>query len=409
MNSLSRSERAILMIGLAAASTLLLLGCAADSTAAARFLGSIDTLESGRVVVSNPAVGMWARGSEWTVTEEIRIGALDGAGPDVFGSVGVLEVDAGGRLYVFESQAQELRVFDVDGSHVRTIGGRGGGPGEFAQVMGMDWAPDGNLWVVDPGNSRVSVLDTAGTYLDSHLTIGGFVVFPWRGGFDDSGAFLTYGFDQSSPGEFRLTLVRHNQDMEPADTIAVPRATGRGNFFEHRSEDGSMRAGVPFSPFLTWTFVRGTQHIWFANTGNYEIFQRTLSGDTLRSISKEFDPLPVTSEDVDSAVARLEWFTSQGGRIDRSRFPSTKPALERLFVDDVGRILVIPMTPRGSERRLLDVLDPDGRYLGRMDLPFTLETSPLPIFKGGKIYGVVEDELEVPYVVRARYGRSTAP
>ena len=226
MNSLSRSERAILMIGLAAASTLLLLGCGVDSTATAGFLGTIDTLESGRIVVSNPAVGMWPQGSEWKVVEEIRIGRFDGTGPEVFGSVGVLEVDAGGRLYVFESQAQELRVFDVDGSHVRTIGGRGGGPGEFAQVMGMAWAPDGNLWVVDPGNSRISVLDTAGTYPDSHRTIGGFVVFPWRGGFDDRGAFLTYGFDQSSTDGFGLTLVRYDQDMELVDTIPLPTRTG---------------------------------------------------------------------------------------------------------------------------------------------------------------------------------------
>ncbi len=92
MNSLSRSERAILMIGLAAASTLLLLGCGADSTATVRLLGAIGTLESGRVVVSNPAVGVWSHRSDWNVVEEIRVAGFDGTVPEVFGTVGVPEV-----------------------------------------------------------------------------------------------------------------------------------------------------------------------------------------------------------------------------------------------------------------------------------------------------------------------------
>jgi hypothetical protein len=35
-------------------------------------------------------------------------------------------------------------------------------------------------------------------------------------------------------------------------------------------------------------------------------------------------------------------------------------------------------------------------------LPFTLERYPIPLFRDGMIYGVTEDDLEVPYVVRAR-------
>ncbi len=88
-----------------------------------------------------------------------------------------------------EIQAEELRVFDREGRHVRTIGRKGGGPGEFSQIIGMAWRPDGNLWVVDPSNNRISVIDTAGNFVTSHPTGGSFVMMPWPGGVDSAGYF----------------------------------------------------------------------------------------------------------------------------------------------------------------------------------------------------------------------------
>ncbi len=331
MNSLSRSERSLLFLLLAAASMLLLLGCGSDGGPGRAFEGTIDTLPSGRVVVSNPGEGMWREGEEWQVTEEIRIGRLEGDGPDVFGSVGLLEVDEAGRFYVFERQAQELRVFDAEGNYVRTVGRKGGGPGEFSQVIGMDWAPDGSLWLVDPANNRISVFDTAGTYVEGHRTLGGYVISPWPGGFDDRGRFYNYGVDPGASDDFGLVLVRYDEHLEPADTIRIPRRTGEGNYFELRSERGRMRAGVPFSAGVTWQFVRRTPYIWFAHTGDYRLFQRTLEGDTLRVVSREFESLPVTGEDIDSAIVRLDWFTRQGGKIDRSKFPDNKPAIQNFY------------------------------------------------------------------------------
>ncbi len=405
MNSLSRAERILFLAMLLAAATLLLVGCA-DGGGAAVFAGAVDTLPDGRIVVSNPATGMWGEGDEWDVTEEVRIGQVDGDGPDVFGSIGLLEIDEAGRFYVFERQAQELRVFDAEGNYVRTVGRKGSGPGEFSQVIGMDWAPDGTLWMVDPNNNRISVIDTAGTYVTSHRMLGGFVISPWPGGFDDRGRFYNYGVDPGASDGFGLVLVRYEENLEPADTIQVPRRTGEGNFFELRDQRGRMRirAGVPFSAGVTWQFVRRTPYIWFALTGEYRIYQRTIDGDTVRVISRDFDPLPVTGEDIDSAIVGLEWFTRQGGKIDRSKFPDTKPAIRRFSVDDVGRLFVVPVTSTELRDRVLDVFDEEGRYLGRLDLPFRLNSYPRPIFRHGMIYGVTLDEFEVPFVVRARLG-----
>lgn len=379
---------------------LVILAACSDAGTPDRWSGTIDTTVNGRVVVTNPHSEVWDENTRWRVEERVRIGEMEGTGPDVFGRITALEVDRAGRLYVYEGQAQELRVFDDEGRHVRTVGREGGGPGEFKQVIGMAWAPDGNLWLVDPSNARISVFDTAGTYLTNHRTLGGFVVSPWPGGFDDRGGFYNYGLDPSVTDGFGLVLVRFNDQMEPTDTIPIPRYTGDDNFFELISGDSRMRATVPFSPGMTWQFSPAG-HIWFAMTGDYVLYQRSLAGDTVRTISRAFDPLPVTEEDTDDIEEQLEWFTRQGGEIDRSKIPEFKPAVRSFYLDDAGNVWVMPVTETEDRGRIFDIFDVEGRYLGRLRVPFVVQTYPRPIIRRNTLYAVTLDDLDVPYVVRA--------
>lgn len=381
----------------------LLLGCS-SSDGGARWSGRIDTLPSGTVVVTNPAAGIWDAATAWRVVEEVRIGTLDGTGPDLFGQINAIEVDVTGRIYVLEGQSQELRVFDRNGLHVRTIGRQGGGPGEFNQPIGLAWAPDGTLWVVDPQNNRISVVDTSGAFVAAHHALGGFVYMPWPGGFDTAGRFYNYAPDLTS-GSFQMLLVRYDSTLAPIDSLRPPRYTGPENYFELVRERGRMRTGVPFTPGVEWRLT-GQGDFWFALTGPYELVRLSAGGDTLRKVTVPFDPVPVTSEDVDSAIAGLEWFTSQGGKVDRSRIPGVKPALSGLIVADDGTLWIEIVTRDIADQgHVFDVFDPEGRYLGDVRLPFRLRMYPPPIVRGDRLYGVTEDELEVPFVVRARIER----
>jgi len=367
--------------------------------------GTVDTLASGIEVVTNPAHGIWRAGEEWRIVEEVRIGAVEGTGPETFGDIQLLAVDPAGRIYVFESQAQELRVFDASGAYVRTIGRKGGGPGEFEMGIGMDWAPDGTLWVVDPQNNRFSIIDTSGAYVGSKPTQGGIMSVPWPGGFDDDGWLYHYAprVDDSEFG-LSLVLVRYDTTLTPRDTIEIPEYPGEREFFLFQNENSYMRTPVPFGPDLVWDLTRRGE-IWSALTGEYRIIRSAAGGDTSRIITRDFEPLPVTESEIDSAVAGMEWFTRMGGKIDRSKFPSVKPALESFVVDDQERLWVLPVTTTEQQDRVLDVFDSAGRYLGRVSLPFRLVTNPAPVIRGDMIYAVTRDELDVPFVVRARLER----
>ncbi|HSR42711.1 MAG TPA: 6-bladed beta-propeller, partial [Longimicrobiales bacterium] len=137
------------------------LGACADGEAAAgRWTGVVDTLSTGTVEVRNPQTGRWTGDSGWALVEDLRIGALQGADPArIFGRIGDIEVDAAGRIWVLDTDAAELRVFEGDGRHRVTFGKRGEGPGEFSRPAALVRGPDDRIWVVDTGNHRYMIFD----------------------------------------------------------------------------------------------------------------------------------------------------------------------------------------------------------------------------------------------------------
>lgn len=108
--------------------------------------GTVDTLSNGAIRVSNPEQGLWDDGEGWRLVEELRIGSMDGEGPELFGNIIGLEVDPLGRIYVADSQAREIRVFDARGHHVRTFGGRGEEPGECEGKVHWFRTDSGDPW-----------------------------------------------------------------------------------------------------------------------------------------------------------------------------------------------------------------------------------------------------------------------
>jgi sugar lactone lactonase YvrE len=361
---------------------------------------TIDTLPGGTVIVRNPAEDRWSEETAWRVSEDLRLGATDAEGPEQFGRVMAVQVDVWGRIYVLDGHAHEIRVFDSTGAHVRTFGSEGSGPGELRRPMTMLFDPDGNLRVLDPPNNRISVFDTTGAYRDGPWMAGSFFTTRWPGGYDDQGYF--YNFLPDFGQAFRFVIVRFDSALTPLDTIRIPEYEGER--FEYTSPDGNnrMQTAVPFAPFQVWRLQPG-RVMWEGVNDRYRFVSRSLvSNDTLRIIERDYDAVPVTRADRDSALASLDDFVKEGGKIDPSRIPGTKPAYSAFIVDIEGNVWVLPFTETAQQDRLVDVFDPEGRYLGRVSLPFKVESSPWPIITDRHIYAVTEDDLGVQYVVRGR-------
>ena len=102
----------------------------------------------------------------------------------------------------------------------------------------------------------------------------------------------------------------------------------------------------------------------------------------------------------------LQRFREVGGRVEASRIPDRKPAIRTFFLDDAENIWVIPELPEAATGTRLDRFDETGRRRGHVDLPIRLVTSPTPVVRNNRLYGVEHDDFGVPYVVVFRLSLS---
>lgn len=315
-----------------------------------------------------------------------------------------LEADAAGTLYVLDAGSQRVHAYDAAGRHLRALGRSGGGPGEFKQAMGMTLAPDGNLWVMDPGNMRYTVFGPSGAVVATRRRQGA-AMHPWPGRFDAEGRLWDVadgdGGLGTSPALVRLPAEGGTGERFPLPPFARPQ-------WSLKNGPVQTQAFIPFTPALVWA-LDGEGRVWSGVSSEYRLALHEPGGDTLRIAEVPLPRVNVTGTEREAAARELKWFTDQGGRVDLGQIPRLKPAFTSIEVDDRGYLWIRPALPEGAPGSVFDVLDPQGRYLGRVTLPvFIDERMPVRV-RGDRLYTVLLSEDDVPQVVRFRIqGRDAA-
>lgn len=371
-----------------------------DSDIHEGWAGTIDTLTSGEIMVRNTDRPIWTPEQNWQIVEQLRIGSSDEEGPELFGSIASLDVDSQGRVYVLDDQATEIRVFDAQGNFVRTVGNPGRGPGEFTCPEAIDISPNGEIWVMEMSQGRLSMFDENGQFLRTERTsTEGWMISPYPGGFDPVGRYNL--LNRSSTGDGNI-FVRFDQNYTPIDTIPMPQDSNEDNFFELRQGGMTMRTSIPFTGSLDWDYCP-SGNVWTLQTDSYELVELKNGGEVLRRVTKEYESIPVTTEDQEQIREDYAPFTRRGGKIDWSRIPRTKPVTVSLFCDASNNVWVKRIASKDEdEDRIFDVFDSDGRFLGNVQFPFPLRSDPVQIERNGLLYGLTADEDDVMYVVAAQ-------
>lgn len=402
---------------------VILTSCVPAGDPTADWHGTIDTLPSGTVVVTNPAEGLWAPGDGWRVIEELRIGALEGNGPDVFGNIKDFVVDGAGRMYIVDGQASEVRVFDRDGAFQYTVGGQGEGPGEFRGIWGVTLAPDGKLWVIDNSLGRWSIFTDVGEFDRSYRREIRAFDYVWAGGFDTAGNLWDWVPGRASTLH-RLDVGMRgppsdNEDTQPIvaigenrkawvdtraaafDTIGATNLVEyRAKFLQFRRGTARMNSQMPFAPRRPWVLDR-RGYVWHAVTDEYRIYQTDAEGNTVLVVTRDLPPAPLGSAGQDSIFNLIANYRQDGWQpvdLDEVTFPQVRPLFENLTVDNMGGLwLWIEGDPNSTT---YDVFDPQGRYLGEVTVPFAIQRFFNPHIHGDAFYTITQDELDVSYLVR---------
>lgn len=308
--------------------------------------------------------GVWTPETAWRMEREWSIGGDDADGPDAFGSIAGIAVDAAGRVFVLDRQGQDVRLFAADGSWVRTFGREGGGPGEFTSANGIAIDPGtGHVWVVDGAAGRYTVFDSAGTLLatvrrpQSTISYG----FTWEGRFTPDGMFWDYSSIQTAEGS-RNAFLRLDSGQGFVDTLLVP--AWEAPFLRlDRGNRSSFFFAIPFAPRPVFD-ISPTHEAWWARNDRYRLHAVDRLGDSIRTIGRPWEPIPIRAAERDSQVAPIRAaFRQAGADLDESVVPTHANAIWGFTFDTEGHLWVMPLgTPR------YDVFDTDGQFLGTVPI-----------------------------------------
>jgi hypothetical protein len=393
---------------------LMLSACSGEG----RWMGTVrDSV--GVTIVENTLQSIWSVDDQWTLEEELKIGAIEGDPDYQFGAIGFIAVDSQDRMYVMDAQAQHIKVFSADGRYEQTVGGPGAGPGELGVgAISLFMGPGDTLLVPDLGNQRINRYASDGTSLGSfRLEIEKGI--PMAINATRSGVIAEQVRPLALPDQpVRDTMdaiVRLSMDGAAMDTLKKFPSGGTINL------GGSAPELNFFSPEPVWQLMEDMR-LCFGINDDYSIEMYSPDGVLERIVRKPFTRTPVTDGDKGRMLdAMVELWTAAGvppQAIPRLRqivhFGDYYPAFASIQRGPGGTMWVQHMqspSTLGEEElaefnliedlgaRDWDVFDPIGRFLGVVTMPHRF--SPRSIV-GNKIYGVWRDDLDVQYAMRLR-------
>lgn len=316
-----------------------------------------------------------AQTGELRLVQELRLGRVDGSGPDVFADIHDLAIDSFGRIYVLDPGWRDVRLFDREGRFIRRLAPEGDGPGEgrhrpqFPARVTWDEAR-GRLWIDD--RRFLSILDSLGaeyardTYMPSYRERGhptGVVV-----AVDGEGRVYEQQYRVLNDSVY--SYVARGRDTPPdyvisGDTLHIDtRALVQRGSPQTQASGGNALTVTFLAPerdHIAWSLSpEGT--VWLADLKEPRIHEVTILGDTLNT-------LDTPKKD----VAELD--TSPEGWIWARRVAE-------------------------SDESTWDVLDNCGAHLGSASVPYVVTVTE--VGSAGVMHVVASDQLDIDFVVRLR-------
>jgi hypothetical protein len=387
------------------AAVLALASCSSKAPGSRLAAAVIDTLPGGIIRVTNHGPTAWADTNGWKLVLERSIQPAENS-PGQLNDIGDLVVDSKGRIFVLENSPVSIKQYAPDGTHLRSFGRDGSGPGEFHKWGMLEIAHD-TIVQHDPGQSRTSAFTGDGEFVKVWTTLcchsrslagddSGRIEVPGTVAADSTGGKAFFG---------GLGIVRYRLDGTVVDTIR-PQPQLAGKAWEISLGGGHSRYSIPFTPFRTERTNQAGFWVW-GDPDRYQLIFSRHGPDTVRIVVAQADPVPLpdsarinafnerVKDNADlKAVARLE------------DIPASYPLWTAFAFDGNDNLWVLLPGPKGAGDHW-QVFDAEGRLLGAVPAPFS--TPWRTFWTRDRVYHVEEGESGVPEIQVYRIVRGGAP
>lgn len=329
---------------------------------------------------------------EWELTEVVSLGGAD-EGPNSFFRVPEhsIELARNGDILILDSGNGRVLRFDSTGVPLGPVATAGDGPEELRRPQSLALDPSDRILVLDMPRLGVVMFTLEGELVDEvplEIPYGEIDVF--RGGLLYTGA----GAFKAVRDSLHPSLAWRGPDgtVELAQT-----AKPRPPMIDYGCI--GLAQSPLFEPGLAW----GTNGEVAAVSVGVAYDVLVLEGPEARArYRRAVQPRPVTRE---IAVAELgegtvtrspagECAIDPEAEVDARGFHPVLPAIDDVAVDPEGRLWVRRSVLRGEVPRI-DILEPDGRYLGTIE---GIEVFPSAFLTPELFLARTTDELDVEYV-----------
>jgi hypothetical protein len=355
-------------------------------------MGVLPIIRASALLVCVPvAAGAQSTGDPVELQEVFRLGGLDASPVEEFtNDLLSLSVGPNDQLFVLDFMGHRIEVFSAqDGRHVRTISRSGRGPGEITEATALGWDRSNNLWVSEPFVGRFSQFDSTGNFIQTvRRDSRGTASRTGKLQFDQSGRLIEVGANNGPT--FLAFSADSGEVLESWKTIPeVPRLQGMPPVLRMLPEP-ARNAYYALDPRAIWDWAAdGT--VWMARSDRYRILEIAPDGDTVRVFLGPPERDMASSEE--EAVSLLE-------RVSRSSdLTILPPQIQGIVRLDDGHVVVQVAGELNAPGRLLDVFEPDGRYIGRAEAPIGISRLSSHASDGNRLYLVGLGEFDVPVVV----------
>jgi hypothetical protein len=328
----------------------------------------------------------------------LSLGGANAAGPSEFFRIAGVYLDPHGNLWVADGASAELRLFRPDGTHWKTRGGRGDGPGEFRRLALLGAFAGDSVACWDVGLARLTVFDPDGEVGRTTRLPPGEEAAPRAYDVFPDGTLLAQfprllAGESLEPGQILADTARYER-VDLASLGREPLASAPGPVWVWT---GHSQIPLPFTINPGVDLEGPTLHLVAGPDFRVRVFQ---GGRLTEAYGVARARRAVTSHDVATYASFMQDALPEPERreylsvLDHASRPAYLPAYSQVVVAD-GTVWAGVYSADTFDAATWDVFDATRRWLGTVRSPagFTLHQ-----VEGDALVGVWRDSLGVEYV-----------